>query len=221
VTRQWRTGPRRGAGFGRTWRTVPDRLTTNGRAPRYLRVRSRAEIITWVNSTRPSDPRAEGGVSGHGTVRQGTAQSPPSRDHGATRQWRRPAQVGPACISSDAAEPRPTLRPRGYARRPAEGGTTRRAVSAKRPPGAHWETGKPPAHGRYPNGRGHIRLTVSGSSRGRAWARRRISSTMTDAMVMALRHERARSGWSCPSLSVPPLSGLRPCHGSAGRQRAS
>jgi hypothetical protein len=79
-------------------------------------------------------------VSSHGTVRQGTAQSPPSRDHGATRQWRRPAQVGPTCISSDVAEPRPTLRPRGYARRPAEGGDHPTGRPAKRPPGC---TGKP------------------------------------------------------------------------------
>jgi hypothetical protein len=44
----------------------------------------------------------------------------------------------------------------------------------------------------------------SGSSSGRAWARSRISSTITSAMVMALRHDRARSGcqqlerWSAP-----------------------
>jgi hypothetical protein len=37
-------------------------------------------------------------------------------------------------------------------------------------------------------------------SSGRAWARNRISSIITDAIVMALRHDRARSGWSC---SVP------------------
>jgi hypothetical protein len=38
---------------------------------------------------------------------------------------------------------------------------------------------------------------VSSLSSERAWARNRISSTMTDAMVMALRHDRARSGSRC------------------------
>jgi hypothetical protein len=33
----------------------------------------------------------------------------------------------------------------------------------------------------------------SGSSSGRAWARRRISSTITDAIVMAFRHDLARA----------------------------
>jgi hypothetical protein len=46
------------------------------------------------------------------------------------------------------------------------------------------------------------------SSSGRAWARRRISSIITDAIVMAFRHDRVRSGVSCsstqPDTELPP-----------------
>jgi hypothetical protein len=35
---------------------------------------------------------------------------------------------------------------------------------------------------------------VSSLSSGRAWARSRISSTITDANVIAFRHDQARSG---------------------------
>jgi hypothetical protein len=38
-----------GAGFGQTWRTMPDRLTTNGRAPSSS-VSGRNRDFTWVNT---------------------------------------------------------------------------------------------------------------------------------------------------------------------------
>jgi hypothetical protein len=41
---------------------------------------------------------------------------------------------------------------------------------------------------------GGTQIHGSGSSSGRAWTRNRISSTITDFMVMALRHDRGRSG---------------------------
>jgi hypothetical protein len=50
----------------------------------------------------------------------------------------------------------------------------------------------------------------SGSSNGRAWARRRISSTIADAIVMAFPFDRARSDLSSagpqPVLSPPRFS---------------
>jgi hypothetical protein len=42
---------------------------------------------------------------------------------------------------------------------------------------------------------------------GWAWARSRISSIITDAIVMAFRQERARSGSSCP-VTAPDLVGV-------------
>jgi hypothetical protein len=42
----------------------------------------------------------------------------------------------------------------------------------------------------------------SSLSSGRAWARNRISSTITEHMVMALRHDRARFG--CERLGPRP-----------------
>jgi hypothetical protein len=59
----------------------------------------------------------------------------------------------------------------------------------------------------------------SGSSSGRAWARNRISSIITDAIVTALRHDRARSGrhlsaspggpWSRPRTTAVPWRSWR------------
>jgi hypothetical protein len=146
----------------------------------------------------PSDPEAEGGVCSHGTVRQGTSQSPPSRDHGATRHGGDPRKVGPTCISGGVAEPRPTRKGGGAEREngPPKGGTTRRAVQRNRPPGALGNQGtvrsrslpqQPGAH--TPSGRARPR-----GGRGPAGGSCRPSRS---AIAMALRHERARSGSSC------------------------
>jgi hypothetical protein len=68
------------------------------------------------------------------------------------------------------------------------------------PPG-HRDAGGPPLR----DGAGCTRSAFgatgpphgSGSSNGSAWARRRISSIITEHIVMASRHDRARSGRSC------------------------
>lgn len=62
------------AGIGRTWRTVPDRLTTNSRAAT-APYRGSERDFTWVNSTCPLSRRPTGRPARE-----------PSRDHGATRQ---------------------------------------------------------------------------------------------------------------------------------------
>jgi hypothetical protein len=46
---------------------------------------------------------------------------------------------------------------------------------------------------------------------GRAWARNRISSTITDAIVMAFRHDRARSGPSCSVAARTSSKAWWPC----------
>jgi hypothetical protein len=59
----------------------------------------------------------------------------------------------------------------------------------------------------------------SGSSSGRAWARRRISSSITDAIVMAFRHDLALSG--ARSIPMTNISPPQLCNVVARRGRQS